>query len=71
MRNSKLCPKCRSADIIRIPINRTSPYAFVRTRLTIFGAVKLSRYVCGSCGYSEEWVDRPDDIAKLKRLYAS
>jgi hypothetical protein len=29
------------------------------------------RYVCGSCGFSEEWIDTPDDIAKVRKKYGS
>ena len=30
----------------------------------------VSRYVCGACGFSEEWIDAPEDIAKLKECTA-
>jgi hypothetical protein len=36
---------------------------------TIISAVKVTRYLCASCGFIEEWVDSPDDLAKLKKKY--
>ncbi|MDD6070043.1 MAG: hypothetical protein PUC12_04415 [Clostridiales bacterium] len=32
---------------------------------TIFSAVKVDRYVCCGCGFSEEWI-RNEDIDRLK-----
>jgi hypothetical protein len=37
---------------------------------TIFGAVKVTRYLCAACGFSEEWIDAVDDIASVKKKYA-
>jgi hypothetical protein len=39
--------------------------------MTIFNAAKVTRYLCASCGFSEEWIDSTDDIAKIKKKYAS
>ena len=33
--------------------------------LTIFSAVPVHRYVGGSCGFTEEWIDR-EDIEKVR-----
>ncbi|MGO9004857.1 MAG: hypothetical protein ACLQIQ_00915 [Beijerinckiaceae bacterium] len=38
--------------------------------ITIFNAVKVTRYLCASCGFSEEWIDAAADIAKIKKKYA-
>ena len=73
MRNSKTCPKCKSADILRIG-GGASAYDLgniIRVGWTMWSAVKVTRYLCGSCGFSEEWIDATDDIAKLKKKYAS
>lgn len=67
MKNSKICPKCHSMDIVRID-GSAGPYGSgnnVMVGATIFSAVNVNRYVCCSCGYSEEWIDR-EDIEKLK-----
>jgi hypothetical protein len=31
-----------------------------------WNTVGVSRYLCGSCGYIEEWIDSADDIARVK-----
>jgi len=36
-----------------------------------FRTVKVTRYLCGSCGFSEEWIDAPEDLQKLKDKYGS
>jgi hypothetical protein len=36
-----------------------------------FRTVKVTRYLCGSCGFSEEWIDSPEDLHKLKEKYGS
>jgi hypothetical protein len=73
MRNSKICTKCRSAEILRIPgeVRAFGAGNNIMVGGTIFSAVKLTRYLCAICGLSEEWVDSADDIAKLKKKYGS
>ncbi len=29
--------------------------------------MKVSRYVCTSCGFIEDWIDEKKDMAKLKK----
>jgi ribosomal protein S27AE len=73
MRTSKTCPKCKSPDIVRIE-GEVGGYGSgnnIRIGLTVFSHVKVTRYLCGSCGFSEEWIDSADDIAKIKKKYAS
>jgi hypothetical protein len=36
---------------------------------TRWRAVRVTRYLCGSCGYLEEWVDRPEDRARIRAKY--
>jgi len=70
MKNRKICPKCNSIDIIRVP-GKSGAYGSgnnIQTCLTIFSAVLVHRYVCCACGYSEEWIDK-QDIRKLKEKY--
>ena len=38
---------------------------------TIFSAVKVTRFLCASCGFSEEWIESSDDIARIAKKYAS
>ena len=70
MKNKRICPKCNSTDILLVP-GKAGAYGSgnnIQTGMTIFSAVLVHRYVCCSCGYSEEWIDK-EDIQKLKRKY--
>jgi hypothetical protein len=74
MKNSKTCPKCQSTDIIRIPGDvrafGTGNNIAVRATL-LLGYVRVTRYLCGACGFSEEWIDAAEDIAKLKEGFGT
>lgn len=73
MKNTSICPKCHSSGIIRIPGN-VGAYGTgdnIKAGFTNFSAVKVTRYLCASCGYTEEWIDDPDDIEKLKKYYSN
>ena len=66
MKSSHICPKCNSTDIIRIE-GKAGPYGTgnnIQTGLSNFSAVLVHRYLCCSCGYSEEWIDK-EDIEKI------
>ena len=74
MKNSKTCPKCRSSDIIRMPGEARLYGAgnnIVVSGPILFKFVLVMRYVCGSCGFSEEWIDTAEDIAKVRKKYGS
>lgn len=67
MKNSKVCPKCGAYDIVRID-GQAGAYGSgnnIMLGATIFSAVKVNRYICCCCGYSEEWIDK-EDIEKIK-----
>jgi ribosomal protein S27AE len=73
MKLTKRCPKCQSSDIIFVPGTREEGGAgnLIRvSRWNIFAAVKPTRYVCGSCGYIENWLVSPQDIGRVKSAYA-
>ena len=56
MKNTHTCPKCNKTDIIRIEGN-VGAYGVgnnIQTGLTNLSAALVQRYVCCSCGYSEE-----------------
>ena len=67
MKNSRMCPKCHSTDIVRIN-GYTGAYGSgnnVMTGATIFSAVDVNRYICMNCGFTEEWIDR-EDLEKIR-----
>ena len=67
MKNTKICPKCGGVDILTIKGNAGAYGAGNNIALT-WSYVLVDRYLCGSCGYSEEWVDT-SAVPKLKKKY--
>ena len=70
MKMKKICPKCGSTDIIVVP-GKAGAYGVgnnIQVGLTNFSAVLVDRYVCCSCGYSEEWIKK-EDIPALKKKF--
>lgn len=70
MKNTKKCPKCGGTDILRVA-GSAGAYGTgnnIQTGLSNFSAVKVHRYVCCGCGYSEEWIDK-EDIPRLVKKY--
>ncbi len=68
VKNTKICPKCNCSDILIVDGN-VGAYGSgnnIMTGATIFSAVNVNRYICCSCGYTEEWINR-EDIEKVKR----
>ena len=62
MKNSKTCPKCVGSNIVRID-GYAGPYGTgnnVMVGASIFSAVKVNRYICCICGFTEEWIDTKD-----------
>ena len=73
MKNTKKCPKCGSIDILIVD-GYAGAYGSgnnIMTGSTIFSAVKVNRYLCCDCGFTEEWVDKKDinQIEKSKRAH--
>ena len=67
MKLTGICPKCGSNDILRIEGN-VGMYGsgnHIPVGITRFSAVKVHRYLCCSCGYSEEWINQ-EDIPKIE-----
>ncbi|MBO5451894.1 MAG: hypothetical protein IIX48_05765 [Lachnospiraceae bacterium] len=66
MKNSRICPKCNSNNIVRID-GYAGAYGSGNNIMighSIFSAVNVNRYICCSCGYTEEWIDK-EDIGKI------
>ena len=62
MKNNKMCPKCQSTNIVRIDgsVGAHGVGNNVMLGMTIFSAVKVNRYICCNCGFTEEWIDEED-----------
>lgn len=68
MKNTKICPKCGSTDIVIIDgwVGGYGAGNNIMVGATAFSAVKVNRYICCSCGFTEEWINR-EDIERVKR----
>ena len=75
MKNNKLCPKCQSTEIIRISgKDQKAGYDVgenIRTGKTNINLAEVERYVCGNCGFIEDWVESPDGLKKIKEKFGS
>jgi len=70
MKNTGTCPKCNGSDILMVP-GTVGAYGVgnnIRVGLSNFSAVRVDRYVCCYCGYSEEWIKR-ENIQSLRKKY--
>ncbi len=63
MRNTHRCPKCGGTEIITVEpgLYNSFPVGFVTQ-------AKLERWVCCTCGFSEEWVEQ-DKLDKVREYY--
>lgn len=74
MKNRNSCIKCGLSQIIRIPGdvgmygagNNIIKGHWIKGNLI---KVLVTRYLCASCGYSEEWVENKEGIRELKEKY--
>ena len=59
------CPKCGSDEIIRVR-GVSSIYTGMANIVT---PAYVTRFICGLCGFCEEWIEDSEDIQKLKEKY--
>jgi hypothetical protein len=70
MKRKNLCAKCKAPNLLPIPIvPGEEPHIVVGERG--MRSVAVRKYVCGQCGYIEEWVDNIDDLAELRKEYGN
>lgn len=66
MKQSLKCPKCNSDKIFHklgaLVLNNWSRIQVSITSLDIW----VTKYICTDCGFIEEWIDNPNDLARLK-----
>jgi predicted nucleic-acid-binding Zn-ribbon protein len=69
MNKTGVCPKCGATDI-RVERQRMWG-TLIPVRANVFGAVYASHFICASCGFVEMWVERPEDLEKIRRKLPS
>ena len=70
MKNTHQCPKCDSHDIIKIAGPASVGYTQNKVPSGFMSSVNVDRFVCLNCGFSEEWIQKLNDLGKLRKKYA-
>ncbi len=73
MKWNKKCPKCDAEEILRIPgdIGAYGSGNNIKTGMIVLSSVKVTRYVCTKCGFTEEWIEHKADVEKLMKKYGN
>ena len=68
MKNTGICPKCESNDIVRIPGDKRGfgPGNNIAVGYTSVSPVLVTRFMCAACGFIEDWLEQKPEIAKVK-----
>ena len=71
MKKTGVCPKCGGTDIVKVPgmASGSGRFCCNEVPLGILDAAPVDRFVCCTCGYSEEWL-REEDLEKVKKYWA-
>jgi predicted nucleic-acid-binding Zn-ribbon protein len=68
MKYDHICPKCKNNEIAKLESgvfnSNTTNYFMVG-----FHMVYFTRYVCVCCGYTEEYVNKSDDLELLRKKF--
>ncbi|HYF66351.1 MAG TPA: hypothetical protein VD886_26215 [Herpetosiphonaceae bacterium] len=62
-----VCPLCRSAAVHLI--DGATLTGNNRIPVSAFGSASLSRYICVTCGYTQEFMEFPEDRDKVARKW--
>ncbi|MBK7632837.1 MAG: hypothetical protein IPJ13_00065 [Saprospiraceae bacterium] len=68
MKFNYCCPKCQNSEIAIIEGGAFKGNIY-NTLSFGLNTVYLTRYVCTNCGYTENYVDDPKDLQKIKEKY--
>jgi predicted RNA-binding Zn-ribbon protein involved in translation (DUF1610 family) len=70
VKDSGACAKCGSPDVVRVP-DEAGAYGAAQTVRAgnLFQRVQVSRYVCATCGFVEQWIDDADDLRRIADRY--
>lgn len=73
MKHTRHCPKCGASDIIRVPDNahRYLANSICITKVAWVRRIPVARYVCGGCGYVENWVETRQGLEEIRQAFAN
>lgn len=63
MKQAGVCPKCASRHIVRVPSEFGTAN---QVKLGAFELADVSRYICASCGFMEQYIEDEPALAKLR-----
>ena len=72
VKRRKCCPKCGSGSIVRVPdhpYRHASGNNIYTSTFTLIGKIPVIRYVCCDCGYVENWVEKPNELDKIRSFF--
>ena len=69
MKNTRICPKCDSCEVLRIKGGSTWTGYQNFVRATSIKMVPVTRYLCTNCGFSEEWIEDQKGLDLLKKKF--
>lgn len=67
MKHKNACVKCNSVDIRKIEGKRRFSDDVNSAKVGAFKKIYITRFVCVSCGYSEEWIEKKGDLEYLAK----
>jgi rubredoxin len=70
MKPNWTCPKCKAKDPIHVPGKKGGPGGVEVTRF-LRGNLQPSRYVCGKCGFVEEYFETREHLDAVRRKHGA
>jgi hypothetical protein len=68
MKQNDKCTNCGSVNLIRVPVMPgEGPHIAIGDR--VMHPIPIMQFVCGACGFIENWVAGDSDLAKLREQY--
>jgi hypothetical protein len=67
MKNTHTGPRCGGQQVLRI---EESSWAHGNNIAAGWLPAPVTRHLCAACGYSEEWIDDPENLKKLRKKYS-
>jgi len=69
MKNSTSCIKCNSPKVIKIGGGNKWKGFHAAFQIGGMNVVTMDRFICVSCGYTELWIEKDEDLKKLENRF--